>query len=345
MHKPKLLLFFVFLSIQTIAQSPSTPVEYMEFLAGREERLSEKYLSYMSEVAHGNKARRMEKRRQELINAIRQSLSDATKLRPFKGDASLRDVYKNYWDVLLKVFTEDYHKIVDMEEIAEQSYDNMEAYLLAQEKAGEVLNAEGQKIGPVYSQFAASNNVRLIEDGDTKMEKKLRKVGAVNEYYHKIFLIFFKSFKQEAYVWDAVTRKDLNAFEQNNNTLRSFATEGLSKLDTLKPYGNDGSVVTACRKVVEFYKRESENQLPAVSDYVLKTGDFERIKKTYDAKPQAKRTQSDVDAFNNAVNDINKAIDNYNKVLKDTNDGRAKVLQNWDLTVKKFMDSHVPKAR
>src|SRR5687768_9761015 len=132
-------LFFL-LSISLSAQpAGDSPVDYLNYLNQLEENLSKKYLSYMSEVAHGNRARKMEKRRQELITEIKKSLGDANRLKPFKGDATLRDAYKHYWDILLKVFNEDYHKIVNMEEIAEQSYDKMEAYLLAQEKAGDVL--------------------------------------------------------------------------------------------------------------------------------------------------------------------------------------------------------------
>src|SRR5688572_23034962 len=132
-----------------MGQGDASPVQHMEFFTSRELELSKKYLDYMTQVAHGSRARKMEKRRQELIGQIRQSLVEANRLRPFKGDATLRDAYKVYWDILYKVFNEDYHKIVNMEEIAEQSYDHMEAYLLAQEKAGEVLSDAQDKIEPV----------------------------------------------------------------------------------------------------------------------------------------------------------------------------------------------------
>jgi hypothetical protein len=340
-------LFFLLLlasAVPALAQGEN-PIEYMRFFSDRDQELSQKYLSYMSEVAHGHRARKMEKRRQEVIAEIRQSLGDATRARPFKSDASLRDVYKNYWDILLKVFNEDYHKIVDMEEIAEQSYDNMEAYLLAQEKAGEVLHTEAAKIEPVYKKFAENNNVKLIDGGDSKMAKKLRKVGRVNEYYHHLFLIFFKSFKQEVYVWDAINRKDVNALEQNNNTLQKFADEGLASLDTLKAFEGDGSLINNCRKVLEFYKNEAKNQIPAVSDYLLKSDEFDKVKKNYDGKPAAKRTQADIDTYNQSVGEMNKSVNIYNKVVNDSNEARTKVLQNWDNAVKRFMDSHVPNAK
>ena len=332
-------------SISVFAQNTQTPVEYMDFFTNREEELSKKYLSYMGEVAHGNRARKLEKRRQELIAQIRQSVNEANRARPYKGDATLRDVYRSYWDILLKVFNEDYHKIVNMEEIAEQSYDHMEAYLLAQEKASEVLNVAQDKIEPVFRDFAGRNNIRLIDNVDTKMEKRLRQVGLVNNYYHQIFLIFFKSYKQEAYVMDALNKKDINAIEQNRNTLIRFAEEGLSKLDTIKAFKGDGSLTTACRKVLEFHKAEGEKQLPGLNDYLLKNDEFVRIKKAFDAKAAAKRTQADIDVYNKGVNELNAALNASNKLLTAMNTGREKVIDNWEVSRKRFMESHIPKGK
>ena len=118
------------------AQNPESPVEHMQYFSERGRVLAEKYMSYMAAVAHSRRARKMEKRRTDLVEEIRQNLADASKVKPFKGDASLKNAYKKYWDLLYKVFNEDYHKIVNMEEIAEQSYDAMEAYMTAQQQAG-----------------------------------------------------------------------------------------------------------------------------------------------------------------------------------------------------------------
>jgi hypothetical protein len=340
------IFFCVLLSMtNTAAQTLSTPVEYMDYLTSREQELSKKYLGYMSEVAHGNRARKMEKRRQELIVQIRQSLSDANKLKPYKGDVTLRDSFRHYWDILLKVFTEDYSKIVNMEEIAEQSYDNMEAYLLAQEKAGDVLDEASGKLAPAYKTFAENNNVRLIDGGDSKMQQKLRQVSLVNDYYHQLFLIFFKSFKQEAYVWDAFNKKDINGLEQNKNSLVKVSEEGLAKLDTIKPFNGDNSLVVAVRNVLAFHKAEAEKQLPGLTDYLIKNEDFTKIKKAFDSKPEAKRTQADVDLYNKAVVDFNASVNSSNKVVNESNAGRQRVMDNWENSRKNFMDKHIPKGK
>lgn len=334
----------IFYPGQAFCQAPDSPVEYMEYLSSRDQEMSEKYLSYMSEVAHGNRARKMEKRRQELITTIRKSLGEATRLKPYKGDASLRDAYKNYWDILLKVFNEDYHKIVNMEEIAEQSYDNMEAYILAQQKAEEVLDQAAEKIYPVHRDFAAKNRINLIEK-ESKLSQKLMKVGQVNAYYHQVYLIYFKSLKQEAYVLEAFNKKDINGMEQNRKTLVRFADEGLATLDTLQPFRNDASLGKACRKVLEFHKNEAEQHIPRQREFMVKSSEFEKIKKTMDAKPASKRTQADVDKYNKAVGEMNDAVNASNASLQTINNGREKALTNWEATVKRFMETHVPRGK
>ena len=338
------LILLFFLARAAFPQGDGA-VEHMRFFTSREHELSEKYMDYISQVTHGNRARKMEKRRQEVIGQIRQSLNEANRLCPYNGDASLREAYKKYWDILLKVFNEDYHKIVDMEAIAEQSYDQMEAYMLAQEKAGEVLSDAQDEIEPVFNAFAAKNNIRLVEAGETKLDKQLRQAAAVNTYYHRLYLIFFKTYKQEAYVMDALSRKDLNGLEQNRHTLLKFADEGLAKLDTVKAFKGDGSLATTCRKVLEFQKVEAEKQLTTISDFLLKNDEFEKMKKTFDAKPAGRRTQADIDAYNKAIGEFNTAMQSSNKLLTAMNTSREKVLQNWDATTKRFLELHVPKAR
>jgi hypothetical protein len=342
MHRIFTSIIFLCGFITAFSQDVSTPVAYMEYFTSREAVLSENYLSYMSQVAHGRRARKLEKRRQELLTSIRQASNDANKAKAYKGDASLRDVYRTYWDILYKVFNEDYHKIVDMEEIAEQSYDNMEAYLLAQQRASEVLDKEQDKIQPVFRDFAKRNNITLQET-ETKMTKKLQQVGEVNVYSNKVFLIFFKSFKQEVYVIDAFNRKDINSIEQNRNTLTKFAEEGLSKLDTLKAFHGDGSLSKACRQVLEFHRNEAEKLIPVLGDFLVKSDEFEKTRKSFDAKPESKRTQTDIDNYNAIVKQYNAAVASSNQTLNNINNGSKKASDHWETVRKRFMEQHIPK--
>ncbi len=321
-----------------------SPVAHMTALSEYEKALSEKYMSYMSEVAHGGRARKMEKRREDVINSVRTAIREGGKLRPYQGDASLREAYKQFWTVLLNVFLEDYHKIMDMEEVAERSYDAMEAYLLIQEKASEKLDVEGEKVQTAYNAFAAKHNVRLSEGGPSKLDRKLAKTGKVNKYANEVFLIFFKSNVQEGNAYEAFKKNDINGFEQSKASLLKYAIEGLGRLDTIKPFGDDGSMVTACRKVLEFHKDEAQNKLSAYSEYIVKKEEMEKAKKSFESKPEAKRTQADVDQYNKAIDTFNKAVNSFNKTNTEVNASREKVGTHWEQTRKRFMDRHVPRS-
>src|SRR4030095_11107535 len=97
------------------------------------------------------------------------------------------------------------------------------------------------------------------------------------------------------------------SIEQNVNTLRKFADEGLEKLKDLRGYDNDASLIVACRNLMLFYKDEAQ-KASAITDFFLKEENFAKLKKQFETKPASKRTQQDIDLYNNGVNDINAAV-------------------------------------
>ncbi len=323
-------------------QDEETAVSYMSKFNEQEDVLGKDYLGYMSAVTHTHNGRKMERRRKEVLADVKGALSKTSSMKAFKGDGSLRDAYREYYSILLTILNEDYAKIVNMEEIAEQSYDNMEAYVLAQEKASERLDEASKKRRAAFDDFANRNKIKLIET-DSKLSKKLEKMGEVSNYYHQVFLIFFKSNKQEAYLIEAFNANDINAAEQNKSTLARFSTEGLEKLAAVKPYDNDNSVVLSCRKMLEFYKNEAESKVKPVTDYIMKRAEFEKIRQTFEAKSEKERTSADVDNYNRLVNEMNKAGVQFNKANSDLNKTRTDLTNNWNNTVGKFLDTHSPK--
>lgn len=336
------LCFFLLLFTSSTRAQSDGPVEHMSYLNDRDEVLRQKYMSYMSEVAHGQRARKMEKRREELIASIQTAIREGNKLRPYKGDVSLRNAYNEYWNILLHVFREDYHKIVDMDEVAERSYDAMEAYLLAQEEVDKKVNEASAKIPPAYEAFASKHNVTLTEGNSNKLNKKLEQVGQVNQYVNKMFLIYFKSAVQESNALEAIKANDVNAIEQSKNSMLRYAEEGLARLDTVRQFKGDGSLLNACRKALEFHKVMANEKIPLLADFIIKASEFEKLKKSFDAKPASKRTQQDVDKFNAAVNELNKQVGVYNKNSEAIFAARNKVVNAWEQSKKSFMDRHIP---
>src|SRR5215510_10474201 len=153
---PLIAILLMFRQTAT-AQSYETAADYIDYISKANDKLTETYLVYLSAVSHGKSARKVEKKRQEVLTAISDTRFDIMGMPPFKGDRSLKDTTVAYLKILNYIFNDQYGKIVNMEEIAEQSYDGMEAYLLAQEKAQEKLQEASQKQHETLKKFATKN--------------------------------------------------------------------------------------------------------------------------------------------------------------------------------------------
>lgn len=330
-------VFFTLLLLRADAQYENAG-QYMDHISKANQKLTEKYLVYLSGMSHGKSAKKVEKRRQEVLTTIGEVKMDIMGMPPFKGDRTLKDTTVAYLKLLNSVFNEDYGKIVNMEEIAEQSYDAMEAYMLAQEKAQEKLNDASQRQTAMQKAFAAKHNVTLVDGGETALEAKMKLASAVMKHNDEVYLIFFKSYKQEAYLMEAANKKDINAIEQNMNSLQTFSEQGLEKLKTIQGYNGDNSLIDACRNLLNFYIDEVKKGT-AMTDFFLKEENFKKIKKKFDS---SKKTQADADEYNKAVNDMNAAVNTYNSTNNELNKKRSTALDGWNKATKKYMDTYMP---
>lgn len=336
-----LLTLFTMFSLSGMAQSAG---DYMDKMSKEFKDISADMWDYTSAVAHGKSAKKVESRRKDVLKSNKDAQSKIKAMGAFDGDNVLKDSVLAFLKLSYDVINYDYAKIVDMEEIAEQSYDAMEAYLLAQERANEKLNVSGEMIDRQYSEFAKKHGIMLIDKED-KIEKNLKIAGAAFKYYNNVYLVFFKSYKQEAYMIDALNKSDVNALKQNADALSKFSDEGLSKLDTLKPFKGDATLKLACKEMLAFYKKEATAKIPVIVNFAVKKESFDKIKAVMDSKDAKSRTKEDVDAYNAAVNDFNKASNEYNAVNNELNTNRTNLLNKWNDSVMKFLDRQVPKAK
>lgn len=325
-----------------MAQQKSPAVVYLETIGAEFNGVSSDMMSYTSAATHGKGARKVEKRRQELIARIELAERNVRKMKPFEGDASLRDSVVHYFDLTHKVITEDFDKILNMEEIAEQSYDAMEAYMLAKEKASDKLHLAYESVDRQQDAFIAKNKVKVIA-GSSKLSEKLKEAGNVSNYYNKLYLLFFKSYKDEAYLLDALGKPDVNAKEQTKNALLKSASDGLSQVGPIAAYRGDASVKLACQQLLSFYQNEAQSATATLIDFDLKKENFEKVKKAFEAKRAAEQTQADIDLYNKAVKEFNEAVNKVNAVSNDLNKKRAQLLENWNKVSDQFLSKHTPR--
>jgi len=321
------------------SQNTDNPGDYMTAVYNARGDMDVKYMQYMSAAAHGRSARKVEKLRQQVLDNIYQSKSNTMALPKYKGDNSLRQGSIDYIQLCLQIFKEDYDKIVNMEELAEQSVDEMQAYILLQEKVDEKLDEAADRLDKAVNEFAAKNNVKLIKD-DNPLSEKMGKAGKLNKYINNVYMVFFKCNWQDGQIVKAMNNQKLNDVEQARNALIRYADEGMVALDTLKTFEGDPSFAVACRDALKSYKNIAEKDLPQLTDALLKQEEFNKMKKSFDAKTD--HSKGEVDNFNKGVKEVNEAMNKYNQVNNKSNDTRKQAVNGFNNAQKQFADAHMP---
>lgn len=338
-----LFLMLIFIASPLKAQTFKDAGEYMAFIGKQNQEIIKDYLSYTSAVAHSKNGRKIDNRRKALLQTVKDGTKKIAAMPSYKGDKSYKDSATAFLRMTYHILNDDYGKIINLEEVAEQSYDAMEAYFLAQDLANEKSDKSFEALRLVQKTFALTHGIELRESNDD-LNKKMELSSQVNAYHRVLYLIFFKSYKQEVYLLDALQKKDINAIEQNNNTLQKYAEEALSKLDTLKAFRNDRSLVAACRQLQEFYRNECK-ETAALTDFLLKEENFQKLKKSFEAKKASDRSKADIDQYNQAIDDMNKSVTNFNNLNNRLYASRSKHLENWNKLSQSFLDKHTPHHR
>ena len=135
--------------------------------------------------------------------------------------------------IYFNIMNDDYTKVINMEEIAEQSYDEMEAYILLEEKIAQKLEESNKRMQEAQKQFAAKNNINLIDD-KSNLGEMMKESSAVSKYDHEVYLIFFKPYIQEKNMMEAIAKTNMTGMEQSKSSMLKFAQEGLTKLAAMK---------------------------------------------------------------------------------------------------------------
>ncbi|MDP4250346.1 MAG: hypothetical protein Q8918_09600 [Bacteroidota bacterium] len=338
--------FMLMLTVCSLTKSHAQTIEnagdYMTQVSGAQMEMNEKYMAYVSAAAHSRRARKVEKLRAQALESINNAKYKTIGLPKYKGDNSLRQASIDYIQFCYRIFNEDYSKIVNMEEIAEQSVDQMQAYLLLEEKTSQKLEEASANLAVAEKEFAAKNSVILV-DTKNDLNDKMASAGQVTQYADRIYILFFKCNWEDGQLFNALNSHKINDAEQARNALISFADEGLAalKADSLKDYKGHSGLANGCREALEFYSRMAKNDIPKLTDFYLKQENFDKIKKSMNAKG-SRRTKADVEEYNKAVKEMNASVSSFNELNQDLNKRRQEVSQHWEESERIFKDDLMP---
>ena len=338
---PFLILLFLLLSNNLFSQQFNNALDYLEFVSDEQEIITRNTWKYTKAIAHSKRDRTIASKRSSLIKSIERAITKISKAQAYEGDAFKQNVLNNL-ELNKNLLQQDYAKVIDMKAVAEQSYDAMEAYMLAQEMADKKMAEAQQEFEIHYYEFARKHNINIIES-ETDLSKKMKISSEVFDHYNDLYLIFFKVNMNEVYLYDALERNDISAIEQSAGALSESAKYGMTILDTVSLYKKDRMLIDATRKAFEFFKDEADTKIPVMTDFLIANEDFEAIKNKLENTPQRKRTKEQIDAYNEKVPLINKAGNNYNKTSATLNKKRETIIGNLNAAYERFLAKHIPK--
>lgn len=342
MKKLSLLLFITLSFIASFAQIDD-PVAVLNKINEQMTAISKRYVVYQSVLAHSDNLRKAEKRREEMMNQVTIARQSLAEIPYYKGDKSLHQSTSEYLKLLEHNLNEDYSKMVNMKEIAEESYDKMEAYMLLKEKVDEKMSLASAKLDTAQTMYCSKYNIKIVETAKSELDRQLDKIGAVSRYSDKVYLIFFKCYILEHDLLEATKNKNVNSLEQLRGSLKSFAEEGLATLDTLKGFGGDNTLITAAKRCMNYYQKAADKYADFTA-YFTKEASFNRLKQQFDSDRDMRKDKAAIEKYNTAVKEINEALKQYNNTNDYLNNYRKDTLDYWNNANKQFYDRHIPVA-
>ena len=330
------------LSTIALAQDFNTPVAYLEYINKQESEISKNMWKYTKTIAHSKSARKIDATRKNLVKTIQNAKNNISKIKDgYKGDIVYRDQVVKYLSVSEIIINEEYSKIVDMQEVAEQSYDFMEAYIMTRDLVNKKMDDEHQILAAGQKEFAKKYNITLTES-DSELSKKMKLSNEVFAYHTEFYLIFFKCNITDLMLSKAIEQKDIASIQQNASSLFAYAEEGLQKLNQKQPYKNDKVLIETTKKSMELYQKTATEYATAVIDFFMFNTKFEEAKTSLERKKPNERTKEEVDNYNVMVKEINKKINDYNKINTKFVQEKNNMINQWNTTGDQFISRYVP---
>lgn len=295
--------------------------------------------NYTKAITKSRRARSIEKSRQELLKIIQRNQTHVTTSPLFHNDSTLRTDLIHYLDLLYIVMKQDFDKILDMEDIEAQAYDEDEAHQMALDMAFAKLDTCRIMLTETDSVYFNTYHIKPDTTKDN-ISNKIDRANNAIAYYNPIYKIFYKSNKQYSYANQALGKKDLATLQQQTAALEKFVSEGIENLKRFKGYENDDDLIKTVAKFLDFYKKESTVNLPANIQFFLQVETFHNTVKMFEAIKADKRTQKDVDEYNKEVKIYNEAVNKINQTNNASYKKHSELIKEWYKVVDRFFELH-----
>ena len=280
-----LLTFFIFNGhAQEDDFNLKNPADYNNFIMKEMAASVQKNFEYISFNVHSEEYELMESKRKEVADQIILSKEKISSMPSLDGDTRLRDEAVEALNEYQLAFELDYKNIIGLKRKSKDSYEAMEAYWKAEDKAEEKVNKATTRLRKAQHVYASKNNMKVV-DKDDALEQKMAKITAVNTYWREIYLQFFKVSKEYDLLWDLLSKEKPEPIEHQRKQVMKKVEEVLPLVKAKASFNGDIEFRDQTVDLLEYYQQVAQT-------------DFAKIVDVLGKKP----TQEEIDLVNSIIN-------------------------------------------
>jgi|AntRauTorckE5430_2_1112549.scaffolds.fasta_scaffold10651_2 hypothetical protein len=317
MKKLAVLITCFLMTLGGFAQSFEHPVAYNNFIVEEMNAIVGKNLDYISQSVHSDNFEAVEVKRKSLVQQIQTAYTNISKATPYEKGEKLQSECVEVLNLYKDVFETEYQQVNILKQSSEGSFEAMEVYFMAQDKAEKNLSKATERFYKAQKNYIKIHDIPTGEsNGSSALEKQFEAIAEVNAYTRKLYLIYFQMTKYGSTFLDAVGQDDKGGIDGKRKRLEAVSDQALEELSQMQGFKGDDGLLNATIKIAKFYNETSKNGFVDVVTVV-------RAK-------QADLTQADVDGYNEAIESFNKKFPG--------------LVNEYNAAQTELMKKHVPKG-
>ena len=318
--------------------SQDNAIRYLSMVDANIRTVQAANLEYILAASNG-KPEIAEQERQELIQTLALAHEQLASLPSFDGSTKLRDSAMSFLRISHALIIEDYGRVISLEPVAERSFDAMEAYIGARAAAQSRLKGAGAMVEHEYLLFARRHGFDIKPSTDA-LSSSITNASKAYAHYNAVYDVFFRNYKQESYLLDAISLGHISAIDQNLAALERSATTGLGELRDINPFGDD-RLVAACRNLLSFYRNEATGALAGSASFFIDKDDLERRTQILTAAREGETEKAALQKHEEASAEFRKRNDSFSKTNSALAQKRDGLVQNFQKEADLFMKKYV----
>ncbi len=228
-----LLLFAAFMAPQAEAQRYKDARSYYREFYSQTRRIQVKNMRYVEAVAKGSDERRIKKFREMVVDQLKDSKRELSRVGAYKDDDVLHREYMAGLDMYLDAYENLFGKAEELLANRYKSIENLEAYYELANKAEVKALDAGYKIEKAEDYFGKTYQVDLRRD--TVMQQKMVKLDEMIVSNREVTLEYFRVEAELQRLFSAIDSNKTDNLSEIIGAIRQASRTARTRLEDVEP--------------------------------------------------------------------------------------------------------------